>query len=145
MRFLRKFGYPGAIWPVNPRRETVAGLPCFPKPATLPGVADLAIIAIGAEAIVDMVRELQAAIAEIKGSVPDNLAIHGARAAMNATTVDFATWRDAFTKLARGDSGKRIVTETWRKVTSESSEPGRIKPIEPPSVPPPEQSPGSGE
>jgi acyl-CoA synthetase (NDP forming) len=57
VRFLRKFGYPGAIWPVNPRRDTVAGLPCFPKPATLPGPADLAIIAIGADAIVDMVRE----------------------------------------------------------------------------------------
>jgi acetyltransferase len=61
VRFLRKFGYPGAIWPVNPRRETVAGLPCFPKPATLPGAADLAIIAIGADAIVDMVRECAAA------------------------------------------------------------------------------------
>jgi acyl-CoA synthetase (NDP forming) len=60
VRFLRKFGYPGAIWPVNPRRETVAGLPCFPKPATTPGPADLAIIAIGADAIVDMVRECAA-------------------------------------------------------------------------------------
>ena len=46
---------------MNPRRETVAGLPCFPKPADHPGPADLAIIAIGAERIVDMVRECAAA------------------------------------------------------------------------------------
>ncbi len=57
VRYLRKFGYPGAVWPVNPRRETVAGLPCFPRPASLPGPADLAILAVGADAIVDLIRE----------------------------------------------------------------------------------------
>jgi acetyltransferase len=57
VRYLQKFKYPGPVWPVNPRRQTVAGLPCFPRPATLPGPADLAILAISAEAIVDMVGE----------------------------------------------------------------------------------------
>jgi acyl-CoA synthetase (NDP forming) len=57
VRYLLKFGYPGAIWPVNPRRETVAGLPCFPGPASLPQPADLALLAIGAEGIVAAVRE----------------------------------------------------------------------------------------
>jgi acetyltransferase len=57
VRFLQKFGYPGAVWPVNPRRQTVAGLPCFPKPRDLPGPADLAILAIPADSIVSLVRE----------------------------------------------------------------------------------------
>lgn len=42
---------------MNPRRRTVAGPPCFPGPAAFPGRADLAILAIGAEAIVDVVRQ----------------------------------------------------------------------------------------
>ncbi len=57
VRFLQKFGYPGVIWPVNPKRQTVAGLPCFPRPRDLPGPADLAILAIPADSIVDLVRE----------------------------------------------------------------------------------------
>jgi acetyltransferase len=61
VRYFQKFGYPGAVWPVNPRRETVAGLPCFPRPAALPGPADLAILAIGADSVVGMVEECAAA------------------------------------------------------------------------------------
>jgi acyl-CoA synthetase (NDP forming) len=61
VRFLQKFGYPGEIWPVNPRRETVAGLRCYPTPGDLPGSADLAILAINAEAIVGVVRDCAAA------------------------------------------------------------------------------------
>jgi acetyltransferase len=57
VRHLRKFGYPGAVWPVNPRRVTVAGLPCFPTVASLPGRPDLAILAIAADAVADLVRE----------------------------------------------------------------------------------------
>jgi acyl-CoA synthetase (NDP forming) len=57
VRYLRKFGYPGAIWPVNPRRQAVAGLPCFPSLASLPGRADLAVLAVGADSIADLVRE----------------------------------------------------------------------------------------
>jgi acetyltransferase len=57
VRYLQKFGYPGAVWPVNPRRETVAGVPCFPRPGALPAPAELAILAIGADAIPGMVRE----------------------------------------------------------------------------------------
>ncbi len=64
VRFLQKFGYPGLVWPVNPRRQTVAGLPCFPRPQDLPAPADLAILAVPADAIGDLVRECaQAGIA----------------------------------------------------------------------------------
>src|SRR5262249_54903940 len=61
VRYLQKFGYPGAIWPVNPRRQTVVGLPCFPTPASLPGPADLAILAISTDAVTGMIRECVAA------------------------------------------------------------------------------------
>src|SRR5262245_25366672 len=57
VRYLQKFGYRGAVWPVNPRGEAVGGLPCFPRLAALPDRADLAILAIAAERIRDAVRE----------------------------------------------------------------------------------------
>jgi acetyltransferase len=61
VRYLQKFRYPGAVWPVNPRRETVSGLRCFPAPADLPGAADLAILAVGADSVVEVVRQCAAA------------------------------------------------------------------------------------
>ncbi len=57
MQHLLKFGYPGPIWPVNPKQHTVAGLPCFPDVRQLPGVPDLAIFATSAAAIAPAVRE----------------------------------------------------------------------------------------
>ncbi|HYM68664.1 MAG TPA: acetate--CoA ligase family protein [bacterium] len=57
VRYLQRFKYPGAIWPVNPRRQSVAGLACFPRPHDLPGPADLAILALSADSVVDMIRE----------------------------------------------------------------------------------------
>src|SRR5213078_5325041 len=49
--FLRKFGFRGAVWPVNAGRATVAGLPCFPSLAGLPAVPDMAIVAVPAESV----------------------------------------------------------------------------------------------
>lgn len=39
-------GFAGPVWPVNPHRTTVAGLPCFPDPSALPGAPDLAVVAV---------------------------------------------------------------------------------------------------
>jgi acyl-CoA synthetase (NDP forming) len=61
VRMLQKFGYPGAISPVNPRRARVGDLPCYPSVSALPGPADLAIFATGAEAAPGLVRECAAA------------------------------------------------------------------------------------
>jgi acetate---CoA ligase (ADP-forming) len=36
IRLLQKFSYPGPVWPVNPRRKEVHGLPCFASVADLP-------------------------------------------------------------------------------------------------------------
>ena len=61
VRFLQRFGYPGPIWPVNPRRDRVAGLPCYPAPQALPEPADLALLAVPAAAVVEVVRACAAA------------------------------------------------------------------------------------
>jgi len=57
VRFFRKFHSPCAVWPVNPGRDTVAGLPCYKNVAELPARADLAILAVPATAVAQVVRE----------------------------------------------------------------------------------------
>src|SRR4051794_27744668 len=49
VELLRRFGFPGAVYPVNPRAAEVQGLPAFPSVAALPEAPDLAIIAVAAE------------------------------------------------------------------------------------------------
>lgn len=44
VNFLLKHGFSGAIWPINPRAETIEGLPCYASVADLPGVPDVAIV-----------------------------------------------------------------------------------------------------
>lgn len=61
IRLLQKFGYPGTIWPVNPRRSTVHGLACHARVADLPAPADVAIFATGADSAPALVRECAAA------------------------------------------------------------------------------------
>jgi acetyltransferase len=48
LHFLRRDGYAGAIWPVNPRYADIDGLKCYPDIAALPGAPDMAIIAVAA-------------------------------------------------------------------------------------------------
>src|SRR6267154_4742067 len=59
--FLQKFGYRGPVWPINAGRPTVANLPCFPNLRALPSCPDLAIVAVPAEAVVDVVKDCIAA------------------------------------------------------------------------------------
>ena len=49
LRYLIEGGFPGPIYPVNPRREVTQGLPAFPDIASVPGSVDTAIIAVPAE------------------------------------------------------------------------------------------------
>lgn len=58
--YLRKHGFAGTIYPVNPRVESIDGLPCYPDIASLPAVPDVAIIALGADRANAAVRELAA-------------------------------------------------------------------------------------
>lgn len=56
-RFLQKFGYRGPIWPVNPSRDVVADLPCFPSLRDLPSTPDMAIIAVPANDVTKVARD----------------------------------------------------------------------------------------
>ena len=55
-----KLGFAGDIWPVNPKRETMAGLACFAGLDQLPGIPDATYIGVSREAAVDAVRSLHA-------------------------------------------------------------------------------------
>ena len=54
--YMRKAGFEGAILPVNPKRETVQGLPCVPSVAELAQPIDYAIVAVPAPAVNDAIR-----------------------------------------------------------------------------------------
>ena len=57
---LLKLGFAGDIWPVNPKRETMAGLACFASLDELPGVPDAAYIGVSREAAIAAARALHA-------------------------------------------------------------------------------------
>lgn len=58
--YLRKHGYTGAIYPVNPKAARIGELPCWPDVAALPGVPDVAIVLLGAERAHLALRDLAA-------------------------------------------------------------------------------------
>ena len=56
----RRAGFEGDIWPVNPKYDSLAGMPCFASIADLPESPDAALIAVSRERTVDIVRDLSA-------------------------------------------------------------------------------------
>ncbi|HZE32486.1 MAG TPA: CoA-binding protein, partial [Actinoallomurus sp.] len=53
---LRRFGYPGPVFAVNPRRATVWGEPCYPDLVSLPEPADHLVVLLPAPAAVEVLR-----------------------------------------------------------------------------------------
>ncbi|MDB5957177.1 acetate--CoA ligase family protein [Ramlibacter sp.] len=58
--YLLKHAFAGAIYPVNPKLDRIAGLACYPDLASLPAVPDVGIVLLGAERAHLAVRELAA-------------------------------------------------------------------------------------
>jgi acyl-CoA synthetase (NDP forming) len=58
--YLRKHGFIGDIYPVNPRVDAIEGLRCYPDIASLPSVPDVGIVLLGAERAHSAVRDLAA-------------------------------------------------------------------------------------
>lgn len=58
--YLRKHGFRGDIFPVNPRVDRIDGLRCYPDIASLPAVPDVGIVLLGAERAHKAVQELAA-------------------------------------------------------------------------------------
>ncbi len=54
---LKSGGFPGTVYPVNPRREEVWGVPCYPDFAALPATVDLALVIVPAEAVPGVVAD----------------------------------------------------------------------------------------
>ncbi|HKJ79953.1 MAG TPA: CoA-binding protein, partial [Prolixibacteraceae bacterium] len=50
-------GFNGVVYPVNPKREAVFGIPCYPDIKSLPKTPDLAVIMTAAKWVPQLVRE----------------------------------------------------------------------------------------
>lgn len=57
LRNLVSGGFGGVVYPVNPKREAVMGIPCFPDVKSLPKTPDLAIIMTAAITVPGIVKE----------------------------------------------------------------------------------------
>jgi acetyltransferase len=60
LKFLLDKGYGGRIYPVNPKYDTLAGLPCYPTIGAIPEPVDLAIVAVPAAAVLESLRQCAA-------------------------------------------------------------------------------------
>lgn len=60
LRYLKRHGFSGDIYPINPRYADLDGTRCYPDVASLPVAPDSAIILVGAERAESYVRELAA-------------------------------------------------------------------------------------
>jgi acetyltransferase len=58
-------GYPGTLYPINPREEQIMGLRVYPRIQDVPGAVDLAVIALPPEACVAAMRDCAEAGAKV--------------------------------------------------------------------------------
>lgn len=58
--YLRSFGFSGKVYPVNPKRKSVQGLPAFVSIDALPETPDAVIIAVGQDAVPDVIDQCAA-------------------------------------------------------------------------------------
>ena len=56
LRYLRTFGFEGAVWPVNPRRERVQGIEAHPTIDEVPGEVDVAVVAVPSDMTLDTIE-----------------------------------------------------------------------------------------
>ena len=56
IRRMQDYGYPGTIYPVHPKAQTIEGLPAYPSLAALPEPVDYAYVAMGASRIAPMLE-----------------------------------------------------------------------------------------
>jgi acyl-CoA synthetase (NDP forming) len=57
LRSLIDGGFSGDIYPVNPRADSVHGLPCYPSVADIPGPLDLAVIVVPSHAVMGAIEQ----------------------------------------------------------------------------------------
>ena len=54
---LHKDGFPGGIYPINPKHGEILGIPAFPSIAAAPAGIDLAIVAVPIQGVPEVMRE----------------------------------------------------------------------------------------
>ncbi|GLW99107.1 bifunctional GNAT family N-acetyltransferase/acetate--CoA ligase family protein [Microtetraspora sp. NBRC 16547] len=57
LRNLVDGGFPGPVYPINPRADLLCGLPAYPDLDSVPGPVGLAVVAVPAEAVLDVARD----------------------------------------------------------------------------------------
>ncbi len=57
IKLLQRFGFNGKIFPVNPGREKIAGLKCFPDIASLPETPDVVLVGVRAGLVPGVIRQ----------------------------------------------------------------------------------------
>jgi acetyltransferase len=50
-------GFQGVVYPINPKREAVLGIPCYPDIESLPKTPDLAVIMTAAKLVPDLIKQ----------------------------------------------------------------------------------------
>jgi acyl-CoA synthetase (NDP forming) len=60
LHYLQRFGFAGAIYPINPRRDSVQGLAAWPSLEALPEAPDVAVVAVGQEQVPAVIRQCAA-------------------------------------------------------------------------------------
>ena len=97
--FLKKSGFDGPLYPINPKASQIQGLPAYPTMAAVPDAVDLAIVAVPAPAVL---------------AALEDCAAHGVRGAV-VLSAGFAevggpgvAWQEEMSALARR-TGMRVV------------------------------------
>lgn len=57
LRLLTDFGYPGKVYPVNPKYGDIRGLPCYPDLTAVPRPCDVALIALSAPHVAGAIEQ----------------------------------------------------------------------------------------
>lgn len=60
LHYLARFGFTGSVYPINPKRPIIQGLAAYPSLEALPERADVAIVAIGQDAVPDVIDQCAA-------------------------------------------------------------------------------------
>ena len=58
--YLRSFGFAGAVYPVNPKRDSIQGHKAYPSLEALPEAPDVAVVAVGGDHVSEVIRQCAA-------------------------------------------------------------------------------------
>jgi acyl-CoA synthetase (NDP forming) len=57
VEMMLRYGYQGRLYPINPKADEICGLKAYPSVANVPETADLALISVGRENVVEALRQ----------------------------------------------------------------------------------------